>query len=244
MKVFYLNFIFYPVFFTLAAISVIVFSIFLILIRPFAGKRKVLYLLRHIIKLNLRFTVGVLPLGFIKILYKDYEKKEPSRGSVFICNHRATSDALLAAILPSELVQVVNIWPFKIPVFGLIAKWAGYLSIREMAFEEFLQRGQKLLKDGVSIVMFPEGTRSASKKMGKFHGSIFRLALKTGCPIIPVCITGNENIPPRGTLFLRPGEIKIHKLKALHHQDYKDLTPFKLKNKVRDIMAEHLLTME
>ncbi len=244
MKVFYLNFIFYPVFFILVPVSVTIFSIFLILIRPFVGKRKVLYLLRHIIKLNLRFTVQVLPLGFIKIFYKDYDKKEPSKGSVFICNHRATSDALLVGTLPSELVQVVNIWPFKIPVFGTIAKWAGYLSIREMQFEEFLERGEKLIKQGVSVVVFPEGTRSASKKMGKFHGSIFRLALKVCCPIIPVCITGNQNIPPRGTLFLRPGQIKIHKLKALYPEDYKDLTPFVLKNKVRDIMAEHLLTME
>jgi 1-acyl-sn-glycerol-3-phosphate acyltransferase len=147
-------------------------------------------------------------------------------------------------ILPHELVQIVNVWPFRIPVLGAYAKLAGYLNIRMIPTDEFLQSASNLLKDGVSIVFFPEGTRSTSGKMGSFHGSAFRLALESKAAIVPLCITGSENIPPKGSPLLHPGIIKIRRLPAIEWDEYKHLTAFALKNRVWKIIDNELSTME
>ena len=101
-----------------------------------------------------------------------------------------------------------------------------------------------MLADGVSLIVFPEGTRTRTLEMGPFHGSLFRLALETKAPIIPLCISGNERIPPRGSMVLRPGVIVLRQLPALTWDHYKDLSAFQLKNKVRDLIAHELDVME
>ena len=141
-------------------------------------------------------------------------------------------------------VQIVNKWPFKLPLWGPMARWAGYLSINEMPTEEFFQRAAALLRDGVSLLAFPEGTRARSVEMGPFHGSMFRLALETKAPILPLCISGNETIPPRGTLMMRPGRIVLRSLPPVTWDEYKNLTAFQLKNKVRDLISCELAVME
>jgi 1-acyl-sn-glycerol-3-phosphate acyltransferase len=187
------------------------------------------------------------PYPFIKIRFENNEineKKYLGEPYIFVCNHRAASDAYLMGILPHELVQVVNVWPFRIPVLGSYAKLAGYLNIRMMPPEQFKQSTSHLLQDGVSIIFFPEGTRSTSRKMGSFHGSAFRLALETKASIVPICITGSENIPPKGSPLLRSGMIVIRRLPAIVWDEYKDLNAFALKNRVWKIMDLELSTME
>ena len=148
------------------------------------------------------------------------------------------------AVFPYEIIQIVNIWPFRLPALGIIAKIAGYLSVREMPYEEFATKTQKLINEGVSIAAFPEGTRSRNKSVGQFHSAIFRTALETHAPIIPVCITGNESVPPIGSGLLRPGIVKIHRMPAITWNEYKDFNAFKLKNYLRNIIAQEVLIMD
>ena len=110
--------------------------------------------------------------------------------------------------------------------------------------EEFIARAARHLEQGVSIATFPEGTRSGGREMGPFHGLAFRLALQTGVPIVPLCISGNERIPPRGTGWLNPGIIRVRRLPAVRVGQYRDLSPFQLKNRVRGLIAEELDRME
>jgi 1-acyl-sn-glycerol-3-phosphate acyltransferase len=147
-------------------------------------------------------------------------------------------------VLPHELVQIVNVWPFRIPVLGVYAKFAGYLNIRMMPPDEFMHSASRLLMDGVSIVFFPEGTRSVTGTMGSFHGSAFRLALESKASIVPLCISGSENIPPKGSPLLRPGTIRVRRLPAIGWDEYKDLTAFALKNRIWKVMDHELSVME
>ena len=113
-----------------------------------------------------------------------------------------------------------------------------------MPFDEFFHKMTRLLDEKVNVIAFPEGTRSTSKKLGQFYSSVFRVAMKAKCSIVPVCITGNETIPPKGSVLLNPGTIKIHKLPPLPWEEYKNLTPFALKNRVRDIIAKETARMD
>ena len=184
------------------------------------------------------------PYPFVKVRYENYGKNEPKEPYIFVCNHRSASDAYLMGILPHELIQIVNVWPFRLPILGAYAKLAGYLNIRMIPPEEFKQITSHLLNDGVSIIFFPEGTRSTSRKMGSFHSSAFRLALESKAAIVPLCISGSENVPPKGSPLLRPGIIKIRRLPAITWDEYKDLTAFALKNRVWKIMDHELSVME
>jgi 1-acyl-sn-glycerol-3-phosphate acyltransferase len=213
----------------------------LVVIFSFPGTWRVaLRRFRRAIKVYGNVVIRILPFPWIRIRFKDHAPQEKVGSYIFVANHPAATDAFLMAVLPGEIVQVVNKWPFKLPILGQFARWAGYLSVNEMPYEEFFVRAVRYLQEGVSIVVFPEGTRSSSKVMGQFHGAMFRVALETKAAIVPVCIWGNKDIPVRDSLILRPGTIKVDKLKAVVFDEYKNMGPFKLKNHIRSLIAAGL----
>ncbi len=183
----------------------------------------------------------VLKCGWplVKVRYVDHGPQD-SPPFVFVSNHRSASDAYLMACLPFECIQVLNNWPSRLPLIGRVSSIAGYLKVRQMSHEAFVEAGSRLLAEGVSIIAFPEGTRSRSRKLGPFHGSAFRLAQRACASIVPLAIAGNEDIPRRGSLVLHPGRITVSKLPALTHEQYKDMTAFKLKTLVRERIRQYL----
>lgn len=189
-------------------------------------------------------VIRVCPYPFVRLEVKDLSKKDTHGPYIFICNHRSASDPFLIASLPYEIIQVVNTWPFKLPVLGIVARLAGYLSVKDMPFEDFFLKTSVLLEEGVSIAAFPEGTRSRDNKVGQFYSAIFRVALAKRAPLVPLCITGNEKIPAVGSPYLAPGLIKIHRLEAVTFNEYKGFTPYKLKNYLRDIIIKETILMD
>ena len=174
-KKFFLNVIFYLLFipFTIA---------FLLILSPWVvwgrlvSHREAMRRLRLTIRWYGRVIIWVLPQPFLKVRYldKDSEIHVP-QPCIVICNHRSSSDPFLMACFSFEAIQIVNIWPFKIPLLGFFARLAGYLSVNEMPFEVFGQRCGQLLDQGVSIIAFPEGTRSGVNTMGQFREPCFVL---------------------------------------------------------------------
>lgn len=233
---------FYPVFLSISLILILILILVGIVQKPFQTIRKT----QRMIRLYIRFYGKiVIRLGFpwVRVRYEDKEK-ESLHPCIYICNHRSASDPFLMAVLPGEFVQVVNTWPFKLPIYGIFARLAGYLNIKRMPIESFLEHGKELLAQGVAIVGFPEGTRSTSLKMGPFHGAMFRLALMTRVPIIPICLSGTERVPPKKSFLIYPTEVKVRKLPAISYHTYKDMSPFKLKTYVHDIIEKQLLEMD
>lgn len=188
-------------------------GLFVLLLSPFVTRRVRMRRLRRAMTWYGRVLMYVLPRPWLWITYEDREPSRTRGGCVVVCNHRSSSDAFLMACLPFECVQVVNTWPFSLPILGPVARLAGYLSINEMPYDEFIARGAKLLEEGVCIIGFPEGTRSGATEMGPFHGAMFRLAREAEMPIIPLCISGNERAPARGVMWLEPGRVRLRKLR-------------------------------
>lgn len=236
-----LNIVFWPLALLVTAgyllFGFVVVPVYLLVTR---SRRKARWLIRRLIS-----TYGTSTLRcawpWVKIRYAN-QTKDGVPPFIFVANHRAATDAYLMGSMPYECLPVINIWPTKIPIFGRVARLAQYLNVRQMPFEEFQAQGSELLAQGVSIIAFPEGRRSGSSVMGPFHGSIFRLALACGVPIVPVAIHGNERIPPRGSFVLHPGRITITRLPAIGPDVYHDDSPFTLKNRVRDELQSFLDT--
>ena len=244
LKIACLNFLFYPLFIIFTLITFVNLGSLIILLAFFLPKRKIWKLLRQAIRWYGAVIIRILPFPLIRLDYKNYGLNDPAGPYLFVCNHRAACDPFLMAVFPYEIVQVVNIWPFRLPALGIVAKIAGYLSVREMPYAEFAAKTAKLITEGVSIAAFPEGTRSRDKSVGQFHSAIFRTALETHAAIVPVCITGSEFVPPIGSGFLRPTIIKIHRLPALTWNEYGTFNAFKLKNYLRDMIAKEVLIMD
>ncbi len=234
---------FYAAALVASAVVIPTFALGVAASRPFLGRRRTMRLFRYAILWYGRIVCS-LALPVVRIRDRDDEPLQPVSGAVIVCNHRAASDAFLGATLFGEMVQVVNIWPMRLPVLGFFARFAGFLSVREMEARAFLDAAGRLLADGVGVMAFPEGTRSGSREMGPFHGTMFRLALETEVPIVPVCIAGNERMPRRGDWVLEPGVIRIRKLRALLPSEYRGLDAFHLKNRVRERLAAGLAELE
>lgn len=244
LKCLYLNLVFYVLAITFSIVVIPPASVFITLCACILPRRLVMKYLRWVILFYGAVIIRIFPFPLVRITYNNYQDNDTKKPCIFVCNHRSSSDPFLMAVLFRECVQVVNKWPFRLPVLGIIAKAAGYLSVREMSFEDFFHKTIRFLREGVSIIVFPEGTRSKNNRIGQFHGAIFRTALETKVPIVPLCITGNENIPAIGSIFLRPGIIKIHRLNAISWEHYAGFSPFKLKNYVRQIIIDEVAAME
>jgi 1-acyl-sn-glycerol-3-phosphate acyltransferase len=243
LKLHLLNLYFYTCFLLFSAAGIPVLTLVVAITRLFSSHRGTMKRFRRAISWYGKLITAI-PYPFIKLRYEDHSGKTSGGPYIFVSNHRSASDAFLMCVLPHECVQIVNVWPFRIPILGLYAKLSGYINIRMMPHEEFMAKGKQLLADGVSIIFFPEGTRSASRKMGSFHGAAFRLALESKAPVVPLCISGNENTPPKGSLMLRPGTIRVRRLPAVTWEEYRDLNAFAFKNRVWHILDEELSAME
>ena len=226
-----------------SAVCIPLLMLFVAFMSLFAGRRRTMKLFRRAIGWWGR-GITLVPFPFVEVSYEDNSGGAAGGPYIFVCNHRSFSDGFLMSVLTLEGVQVVNIWPFRIPVLGFFARAAGYLNIRMMQTEEFFEKATGLLRENVSVIFFPEGTRSGSRKMGNFHGSAFRLALKSRAPIVPLCISGSEIILPKGSFVLRPGTIRVRSLPAITWSEYKEWSVFTLKNRVREIIGNELALME
>ena len=234
-----LNLMFLPLALLVTAVFLVVGAPYVTLYSiAFRNRRRTMRLIRRTFS-HWGRAILMCAWPFVRIRYVDLAPAEEPP-FVFVANHRSASDGFLMAFLPFECIQVINIWPGRLPLIGPLAKLAGYLSVREMPFEEFLKAGSKLLGEGVSVIAFPEGTRSGSAQMGQFHSSAFRLAQHNNARIVPLAIMGNENIPRRGSAILRPGCIVLSKLPALTPKQYEGMTPYKLKTLVHGIIQKHL----
>ncbi len=235
--IFIKNLIFFIFVITFTIDSFFFCGIILIFIRIFSSQRVAQKILRFFIVCYGRIIIYGFARILVKVKFIDSSRgKHANDPCVYVSNHRSASDAFLMGVLPGEFVQIVNLWPFKLPILGLCASLAGYLSVLSMPFVDFSTECKKLFSDNISIVGFPEGTRSFSSQMGQFHGTLFRVAKENRLKIVPLCIIGNEDKPLRGSLKIIPGCVKVHKLPAVSYNEYKNFSDFKLKQYIRETM--------
>jgi 1-acyl-sn-glycerol-3-phosphate acyltransferase len=141
------------------------------------------------------------------------EKLAPDGNYIFICNHLSLFDILaLVGLLPHHNF-VAKAELFKIPVFGPGMRVLGTVPMerenQKAAFGSYeIAAGR--IRDGSSVVVFPEGTRGTEYGIRRFKKGPFVLAIKAQAPVIPIVIYGTLGILPKGKLFLKPGIIDVY----------------------------------
>ncbi|RKX61199.1 MAG: 1-acyl-sn-glycerol-3-phosphate acyltransferase [Thermodesulfobacteriota bacterium] len=132
---------------------------------------------------------------------------------IFACNHASQIDIpIVHEALPVQFRFVVKKELFKIPLFGFALDHAGYIPIDRSGGKAALrsvQEAAERLKKGTPIVIFPEGTRSPDGRLMPFKVGGILIAIKAGCPIVPVAISGSHKVLPKGSIMVRQGRIKV-----------------------------------
>ncbi len=159
------------------------------------------------------WAATVFALLGIKVQTSGLENVPTDMPVIFACNHASQMDILaLYLALPVEFRFVVKEELFKIPVLGLAMHTAGYVPINRSggkAAIRSLREAARRIREGASVVIFPEGTRSLDGRLAEFKPGGFLLASKSGCPIVPVAIKGSHRILPKGSALCRPGTISV-----------------------------------
>lgn len=237
------NLLFWFLFVLFSAVFMAMVGLWLLTASLFCSKRRILRWLRRSIS-----WYGWLAIycawPFVRFKYRDLSPDDEIEPSIFICNHRSATDPFMLCHLPIEGVQIAKSWPLQLPVLGVLGKLAGYICIQDIRLEDFYKQGEELLEQKVSLASFPEGTRSRDGRMGAFNSAVFRLAKNARATLVPLAISGTEKVNRPGTLLLRPGVVRVDKLPALAWEDYRNLSVFKLKTTVRQILCQHLNELE
>jgi len=136
-----------------------------------------------------------------------------SKPQIFMANNQSDFDILITlANIPGQFRWLAKKELFQIPIFGAAIKSAGYIEIdindKEKAMRSLGQAALRL-REGKSIMAFPEGTRSRLGEIKSFKQGTFYLAINSGVPIVPISIVGSGDIMPKRFLKIKPGRIKL-----------------------------------
>jgi len=132
---------------------------------------------------------------------------DPRRPYVVIANHESYADVFLLSVFPWEMKWLSKDTMFKIPCMGWMMQMAGDIKLvrgdRDSTLNAITQCRDRLAKR-VSVMIFPEGTRSRDGTLLPFKDGAFRLAIESGAPLLPIAIAGTRNAMAKGTFrFLR-----------------------------------------
>ena len=120
--------------------------------------------------------------------------------AILIANHQSFIDILVLLALTPKLVMITNHWVWHSPFFGAIIRYADFYYVGD-GYELYVERMRQKVKEGYSIAIFPEGTRTYDGRMKRFHKGAFYLSEKLQLDIIPVILYGNCKIIAKAQPF-------------------------------------------
>jgi 1-acyl-sn-glycerol-3-phosphate acyltransferase len=179
-----------------------------------------------------------------KIHVEGREKAKAGTTYVIICNHQSILDILIINCLRYRFKWISKIEVNSVPVLGWYLRMADYISVDRgdsVSKEKMMEEAYECLKKNISIMIFPEGTRSADNQISFFKRGAFQLAIKTGNPILPVIMDGTGDVLPKhGIIFGGFHKIDIRVLNPVSPESFGTDDCDKLAGKFQEMMKEEL----
>jgi 1-acyl-sn-glycerol-3-phosphate acyltransferase len=222
----------------MAVISTLIFGLTALIIGLFNPYSKKVDYMAYIWAKTILYASGT------KIELYGLENIDREKTYIIMANHQSQFDILaLYRIIPLTARFMTKKELFKVPIFGWIIKAAGMIKIdrsnREKAIQSISTALDTMKKEQVSIIVFPEGTRSLTNIVNEFKKGGFIIAIKGGIPIIPISISGSLNISKKHSLKISAGSIKMIIDKPIETKDYKYDQREKLIQDVRAIIIKN-----
>lgn len=156
-------------------------------------------------------------LAFCPVKVEGRQNLMKSHSYIFVANHQGAFDIfLIYGFLNHNFRWIMKQELRKVPFVGAACAAAGHIFVdrsNTKSIKESLDKARNQLTGGISVVVFPEGSRTETGKIGRFKKGAFQLATDLNLPIVPITIDGSFRIMPRGVYTLRPTHLKliIHK---------------------------------
>jgi 1-acyl-sn-glycerol-3-phosphate acyltransferase len=172
------------------------------------------------------------------------EKIDPRATYVMVANHQSLLDILVLFRLFTHFKWVSKIENFRVPLIGWNMTLNRYIKLRRGDKESILamlREARRALRARNSIMMFPEGTRSADGRLRAFKTGAFQIAQQTQRPILPIVVDGTAAaLPKRGFVLQGRHRITVTVLDALHYAEFAHESVDDLTLRVRELLAKHL----
>lgn len=188
--------------------SLIVFSIIPALARPFDRNAEVYHWALH------AWSRLALWLFRIRLSVRGAQRAPGETNRIYIANHASYIDIpVLGAALRDSVVFVYKEELEKTPIWGFLLRISPHVAISRSegreAFGTIEETGRAIREGSASVIIFPEGTRTADGSLGEFKRGGFLLATRAGVPIVPVAVRGTHRILPRDDWRVRPGRVEV-----------------------------------
>jgi 1-acyl-sn-glycerol-3-phosphate acyltransferase len=167
----------------------------------------------------------------------------PAGPAIYASNHESALDvwALLRSI-PRNVRFIAKQELFRIPVFGWYLRMARFVSVDRRNHARAvasLKKAAEIVRSGISLIVFPEGTRSGDGRIQPFKKGPFVVAMEADVPVVPIAIAGAAELNPKGKLVIRPGTIRIGVGEPVMPHDFADKAAL-LREVRRRVIALHL----
>lgn len=173
---------------------------------------------------------------FIPVTIDGKENINSRQSYVFVANHASMFDVfLIYGWLPVVFKWLMKKELRRIPFVGTACKAAGHIYVdrsNAKASAESLNDIKRQLHNGVSTVIFPEGTRSKDGNLGRFHSGAFRIAFDLNLPVVPLSLTGCYNVQRKGEIFVHRHPVHLHIGQPI------DISQFEDKNEAMEFVRQ------
>lgn len=178
---------------------------------------------------------------FWKVITEGREKIDHDQAYVIVPTHQSMLDIVFFNMLRHRLRWVSKIEVFRVPLLGWEMRMVKYIELvrgNKSSVIKMMEQCVESLQDGISVVLFPEGTRSLTGVIGKFKTGAFQLAVKTDKPLLPVLIDGTgEILPKKGLIFGSRRIVRIRVLDPIFPGQFGTGDPEELAARVRSLMV-------
>jgi 1-acyl-sn-glycerol-3-phosphate acyltransferase len=188
---------------------------------------------RHSSRLFLK-AIGI-PLNVIGL------DRLPASPCVIVANHSSYLDGLVvAAALPPDYAFVIKREMVRVPIANLLLKRLGSEFVERFDRHKSAVDARRVLKaaaKGQSVVFFPEGTFTAHRAIGKFHGGAFATAARNKMPIVALAVRGTRDAMPSGTLMMRRVPVEVEVLAVFENDRAARPSATDVRHQIRTLIA-------
>jgi 1-acyl-sn-glycerol-3-phosphate acyltransferase len=181
------------------------------------------------------------------VVVQGLEHIEHDRPYVIVANHQSFADIVLLFQTRMQFKWIAKDSLFRVPFLGWCMSLARHVRLRRARLSSIrtaYQEASAWIDKGISMMFFPEGTRSTSGELQDFHQGAFKLALKKNVPVLPIAIQGTSKAMPKGRWLFNPaGDISLTVLPALEPEDFQSGGPESLMKaameKIHDVVGKY-----
>jgi 1-acyl-sn-glycerol-3-phosphate acyltransferase len=153
----------------------------------------------------------ILQTTGVNVEVRGLDRLEPERTYIFVANHQSIFDIpILFWSLPYQLRIIAKASLGNFPFLGWHLRRSGHMLVdRRHPGRAVFGWASRLMSNGLSLIVFPEGTRSRDGRVAPFKGGSFYLALEAGLPVVPLSVIGSRHVMLKGRLAAHPGDVRL-----------------------------------